>query len=48
MSHRWNEAMTRFRRFRELERLPGAFPYVIKPLAVGLLPETVLRKLKKL
>lgn len=48
MSHRWNEAVTRFRRFRQLGRLPGALPYVIKPLAVGLLPETVLRKLKRL
>lgn len=46
MRHRWNETVTRYRRFRELRLLPGAFPYVVKPLAVGLIPEPVLRKLK--
>jgi len=46
MRHRWNETVTRYRRFRELGVLPQALPYVIKPLAVGLLPEPVLRKLK--
>lgn len=46
MSHRWNEAVTRWRRFRELGVLPGALPYVVKPLAVGLLPEPLLRRLK--
>lgn len=47
MRHRWNEAVTRFRRFRELGVLPAALPYVVKPLAVGLIPEPILRKLKK-
>lgn len=46
MRHRWNETVTRFYRYKELKVLPWAFPYVIKPLAVGLLPEPVLRKLK--
>lgn len=46
MKHRWNEAVTRCRRFRQLGVLPRALPYVVKPLAVGLLPERVLRKLK--
>ena len=46
MCHRRNEAVTRFRRFRALGLLPGAFPYVLKPLAVGLLPEGVLRLVK--
>lgn len=46
MSHRWNETVTRWRRFRSLGILPEALPYVIKPLAVGLLPEGLLRKLK--
>lgn len=36
--HRINEAVTRFARFRQLGMLPGAFPYVVKPLVVGLLP----------
>lgn len=47
MKHRWNEAVTRYGRFKELGVLPGAFPYVVKPLAVGLLPEFILKKLKK-
>lgn len=46
MRHRWNEAVTRFKRFRDLGLLPAAFPYVVKPLAVGLVPEKILRALK--
>lgn len=46
MAHRCNEAVTRWRRFRELKQLPRALPYVIKPLAVGLVPEQALKKLK--
>jgi len=46
MSHRWNETVTRWRRFRELGVLPEALPYVIKPLAVGLIPECLLAKVK--
>ena len=48
MRHRWNETVTRYRRFRDLGVLPGALPYVIKPLAVGLLPERVLKGLKRM
>ena len=47
MKHRWNEVVTRYIRFRELGELPRAFPYVIKPIIVGLIPEKILRKLKK-
>ena len=47
MSHRMNEAVTRWRRFRELGVLPGALPYVIKPVIVGLLPEKVLQAAKE-
>lgn len=46
MAHRWNETVTRWRRFRTLGLLPGAFPWVVKPLAVGLLPEKILYQLK--
>ena len=46
MRHRWNETATRWARFRELGALPGALPYVVKPLAVGLLPERVLSRIK--
>lgn len=47
MSHRWNEAVTRYRRFRELGMLPWAWPYVLKPIVVGLVPEPLLKKLKQ-
>ena len=46
MRHRWNEAVTRYRRFGELGLLPGALPYVVKPLAVEILPEKILKRLK--
>lgn len=46
--YRWYEAWTRYVRFYNLGMLPGAFPYVIKPLAVGLLPNSLLQKLKDL
>lgn len=36
--YRINEAQTRWIHFRECGLLPRALPYVIKPLAVGLLP----------
>ncbi|WP_368234413.1 glycosyltransferase [Anaerotruncus rubiinfantis] len=45
--HRVNEAVTRFCRFGELGMLPGALPYVIKPLAVGLLPHGLVEKLRR-
>lgn len=47
MRHRWNEAVTRYECFKDLGLLPGALPYVVKPLAVGLLPERVLAQIKK-
>lgn len=48
MSHRLNESITRYRRFSQLGLLPRALPYVIKPLAVGLLPESARNAAKKL
>lgn len=47
MVHRWNEAVTRYNRFKELGCLPEALPWVFKPLGVGLLPESMLSKLKR-
>lgn len=47
MIHRWNETVTRWRRFKELKMLPSALPYVVKPLMVGLAPERVLKKVKE-
>lgn len=48
MRYRWNETVTRYKRFRELGLLPAKLPYVVKPLAVGMIPRPVLIKLKKI
>ena len=47
MSHRINEVVTRYRRFRDLKCLPHALPYVIKPIVVGIIPEKILKSLKR-
>ena len=47
MRHRWNEAVTRYRRFRELNVLHAAWPYVVKPILVGLIPGRILQKIKE-
>ena len=46
MRHRWNEAVTRYARFHDLGLLPLAWPFVLKPLVVGLLPSWLLAKIK--
>ena len=43
---RLNEAIVRWRRFRALGLLPGALPYVFKPVIVGLIPQKALYKMK--
>lgn len=48
MALRWNEGKTRWVRFKALGLLPGALPYVIKPLLVGLLPDSFLAKMKEM
>ena len=45
---RWNEGKTRYIRFKTLGLLPGALPYVIKPVLVGLLPKSLLIRLKRM
>ena len=45
--YRINEARVRYRGFLRLGLMPRAFPYVIKPLAVGLIPKRVLSALRK-
>lgn len=44
--YRLNEAITRYSHFRTLRKLPAWLPYVVKPLVVGLLPVSVLVRLK--
>lgn len=46
MGDRWSETVTRYRRFCSLGLLPKAWPYVVKPIVVGLLPEKLLAALK--
>lgn len=48
MALRWNEGKTRYIRFKALGLLPGALPYVIKPVLVGLLPKSLLIRLKRM
>lgn len=44
---RLNEMKTRFAGFRLLGLMPGAFPYVIKPMIVWLMPKRLLAALKQ-
>lgn len=48
MELRWNEVKVRYIRFKNLGLLPGAFPYVIKPVLVGLIPGHILERLKQI
>lgn len=45
--HRVNEAIVRYRRFKDLGMLPKGWPYIIKPLILGLLPHGIIEQLKK-
>lgn len=47
MRDRVNETRTRYRRFKDLGKLPGAWPYVIKPVMVGLLPGALRERVRK-
>lgn len=46
--HRINEAVTRYRRFKELKVLPQAWIFVLKPIVVGCIPSGLLVKLKEM
>ena len=45
--YRLKEASVKCRGFSKLDLMPGALPYVIKPLIVGLIPVKVLDALKR-
>ena len=44
---RIDEAKVRYNGFRQLGLMPKGIPYIIKPLIVGLIPQTVLSKLRR-
>lgn len=44
--HKINEAVVRYKGFKDLQLLPKGFLYIVKPLLVGLLPIPLLNKLK--
>ena len=44
--YRINETRVRFRGFKKLGLMPRAFPYVIKPLIVGLIPRFLLKRIQ--
>ena len=45
--YRIDEARVRLRGFRAMGLMPGAFPYVVKPLVVGLVPSRLLRVIRR-
>lgn len=45
--YRIDEAKIRFRNYKALQLLPRGLPYVIKPLLVGLIPISVIEKIKR-
>lgn len=44
---RWYEAVVRFEGFAKLGLLPKGIAYVVKPMIVGLIPQKVLRKIRR-
>ena len=46
MQHRWNEVVTRYKRFKELGVLGKTWPYVVKPIVVGSIPKRLLKIIK--
>ena len=44
--YRIDEARTRYQNFKKMGLLPGGFPYVVKPLIVGLIPHRVVWSIK--
>lgn len=46
MGMRVNEVRTRFARFQSLGLLPQYFPYVVKPIIVGLIPQPLLERIR--
>ncbi len=46
MRMRYNETKTRYVRYQSLHLMPCALPYIVKPLLVGIIPASVLQRIK--
>ena len=47
MKYRIDEAQVRWIGYKSLGMLPKAFPYVVKPIVIGLMPQVVFKKIRK-
>ncbi len=47
VKERWDEAVVRWKGFRQLHLLPVGFPYVCKPLLLATIPPRVLHRLRQ-
>lgn len=45
--YRFNEAYIKYRGYKRLGMLPRAYPYVMKPLLVGLIPMRLMKRIQK-
>lgn len=45
--YRFHEAYIKYRGFKQMGMMPKAAPYVVKPLAVGLMPACIMKKVQK-
>ncbi len=47
MKYRVDEMVVRFRGFKNMKILVKGMPYVFKPIIVGLMPQALLKNIKK-
>ena len=47
MKYRLDEAKVRFIGYRKLGMLPKALPYVLKPVLIGLMPQSIFKKIRE-
>lgn len=47
MKYRLDEAKVRFFGYRKLGLLPRRRPYVLKPVVIGLMPQSIFKKIRE-
>ena len=47
MKYRIDEAIVRYIGFKRMGMFPGAIPYVIKPILIGLIPQSIFKKIRR-